>query len=684
MPIHSKKNHRTLLSLAVASALAGGQAVAEEHPALQENDDNALEILVIVGSTTNREITSAELEKQQASDLADVFRYVPAVSVGGSLGIAQKVYIRGMEDTLLNITVDGAPQTGTLFHHIGRVSIEPELLDKVEVQAGAGEATSGAGAIGGAIRFKTKNAADLLDADQRFGALLKASTFTNDGEKLSASLFGRLSDDWSLLASYVDVDRDNMEDGDGNELFGTSAEQSLAFVKLGGQISANQSLTLSYEQREESGEFGARPNWPTLEGDTLFPIDAERRTIVLNHSLQTGGKLNLETTLYSTESEIIQDRFDRWGKYQATVASTGFDIRNTSIFGQHTFTYGVDWRNDTVESQYLAPDAVWQDWAWDPAIRVVEEEGQVMGLYAQDHWQVSDPLLISFGVRYDSYDLEQVTYGSETDSSAISPNIGLRYAVSDEVTFTIGHARAMRGKEIGDAFTIERDPAEPSLQANLEPEKVQNSEVGIEYNGDYLALSASYYQSTIDDVILDQIGRGVFYENVGELETQGFELIAAYEWDNLYLSASYSQNESELNGDTVEGYEHNGLANERGNTWNLSANYTFASQFELGWNFVYVEDLNNIEVLQRAVELGWIDSTQTVDKPSYQVHDIYLRWTPFDDDSLALNLAVQNVFDEQYRDHSSVAAYNSIPGWEGVAGLYEPGRDIRASIRYQF
>ncbi|MFA0108334.1 Plug domain-containing protein, partial [Vibrio splendidus] len=102
------------------------------------------ETIVVVGELTNFSVTDTELERYQAQDLEDIFRTDPSVSVGGSLGVAQTVYVRGIEDTYLNVTVDGAPQSAGLFHHTGRLTLDPYLLKTVEVQAGAGEATSGA------------------------------------------------------------------------------------------------------------------------------------------------------------------------------------------------------------------------------------------------------------------------------------------------------------------------------------------------------------------------------------------------------------------------------------------------------------------------------------------------------------------------------------------------------------
>ena len=652
----------TPLATAIALAIATPTAFAED-----DNVENKeMETIVVVGQTTNTVVTAEELEKYQANDLSDIFRLVPSVSVGGSLGIAQKVYIRGMEDTLLNVTVDGAPQTSTLFHHIGRLAIDPDLLKEVEVQAGAGEATAGAGAIGGAIRFKTKNINDVLEDDQNFGGAVKASYFSNAGYQGSASLYGRVNEDWGVLASYVYTDRDNMEDGDGNEISGTDPEQKLGFVKVNGNIGDNQSLSLSYEGRDEEGEFVQRPNWPESSWNPLSPLTVERDTIVFNHGLALNEWVNLETTLYSTKASVEQTT-TRWGTYKGEVTSAGFDIRNTSSFADHQVTYGVEYRQDEVT-------------AGAPGASGAKEEGTVAGIYIQDHWQVNNALLISFGGRFDQYDLEQVTYENSVDSDGFSPNIGAQYTFNDNWELNLGYAQAMRGKEIGDSFTIEAGYV--TVDPELKAEEVDNTEIGLTYHDEHWNVVASVYQSDIDNVILDQLGQGTYYENVGTLETEGFELKVGYWFDDVQVVANYAYNDAELNGNKVEGYEYIGLANVRGDTWGLNVNYALSDTIEMGWNYTYVADLNNIEVFHRMVDIGWATETQVIDKEGYNVHDIFVQWQPIE--SILVNFAVQNLFDETYIDHSSVADYNGIPGWEGVSGIHEAGRDIRLSVSYQF
>ena len=87
----------------------------------------------------------------------------------------------------------------------------------------------------------------------------------------------------------------------------------------------------------------------------------------------------LEATAYNTSSSFRGGRFD----WLANIDTYGFDIRNTSETTNHVFTYGVDYRNDEVES--------------GPAEGAVEnaEEGSVLGVYAQAHSAINPELTLS-------------------------------------------------------------------------------------------------------------------------------------------------------------------------------------------------------------------------------------------------------------------------------------------------
>ena len=678
------------LVLASAVCTLSSPVVFAQSLENQNEETKSIERVAVVGAATNLSITAEDIEQFQANDLADVFRESPSVSVGGSVGVAQKIFIRGLEDAYLNVTVDGAQQTSTLFHHIGRVTLDPDLLKQIDVQAGAGEATSGPGAIGGSIRFKTKDAQDLLRGDEQFGGRVKASYFSNEGTRYSGSLYGKLSDSWGLLGYYSTVDRDNFEDGDGNEVLGTAADQDLMFLKASGYIADNQYLSISVEQRDEEGEFSARPNWVVLEGAPLYPSEAERDTYVANYRFDHSALVFLEATAYQTSSSFRGGRFD----FLSDIDTYGFDIRNTTDISNHVFTYGIDYRKDEVES--------------GPGVGPVQnaEEGSVMGIYAQAHSNITPELLLSYGVRYDDFDFQQQVliddyYGtpvtdepSGLDDNELSFNVGLEYQLTEAWTLGLGYAEAARGKQIGDGFTLDEylyDGEDvPVVASDVVPETVTNIEASIEYSANNLNARLSAYESTIDDVLFSGYQGNSVFNNIGDLESSGVEFNLAYRWDSVDVYFGFSSVDVELmpreglysvpyNSIDISGYEFVGLGNSRGDTWVLGADYTVTADISVGFNITMVDDIN-IDTLHQALENGWTDSLYSLNKADYTLVDIYGEWEVTND--LRLNLAVTNLFDEAYIDHSSVGDYSEV--FPSVIGPQEAGRDIRLSVTYDF
>ncbi len=186
------KFKQTLLVTSLAAIFSSSTAFSQ---AQSTNEDiNSLDMISVIGQATSGlddVVSSEELEKVQANDLSDIFRKNPTVSVGGSVKSGQKIYVRNVGEDALNVSVDGAELAGAVFHHAGRVTVDPELLKRVEIEAGAGSATAGPGAIGGAVRFITKDPEDLLKEGESVGAIVKGSYFSNGDNANSVAFSDR-------------------------------------------------------------------------------------------------------------------------------------------------------------------------------------------------------------------------------------------------------------------------------------------------------------------------------------------------------------------------------------------------------------------------------------------------------------------------------------------------------------
>lgn len=299
------------LALSVSMAIASTNVFAEQvqKNTTQEDADDAIEVIEVHGRKSDADaiITQDLLDKIQATSLADIFRNQPEVSTGGSFGIAQKVYIRGIEDTMLNVTIDGALQSGYLFHHQGRLSLEPELLKQIDVIAGAGDATSGSGALGGALRFETKDPQDLLHVGENFGGIVKLGYYSNnDGLKASATLFGNITDSFSGMVTVAKAKGDNIVDGNGDDALYTETDQEIGFIKLVSELTEAQKITFSYENRTDDETRLLRTHWHPSARNPAIPQKSHRKTYTVNYDFnpENNPLIDLNVNVYNTDNSI--------------------------------------------------------------------------------------------------------------------------------------------------------------------------------------------------------------------------------------------------------------------------------------------------------------------------------------------------------------------------------------------
>jgi len=645
---------RSMVSMAVTSALLSHTVIADEN-----QDVDTTTITAESASALDISIDQDTLEKSQASNLKDIFKNEAEISVGGGNSTSQKVYVRGLESTMLNVTIDGARQSSSNFHHQGSIYIEPELLKQVDVKAGAGNALSGPGALGGALSFKTKDPDDLLGTGEKFGAVIKGSYSTNaDAYKTSASLYGKLTDNWSAMGTIVQAESHNYQDGDGNEVKYTDDNQQNGLIKVVGNFNNNQRLSLSYDNRINDGERTRKSNWSAAANNPAFDQEADRKTATIEYSLNPSNNnwLALETNVYHTEANVQRDD-TAWaalyggGLYYGDIETYGFDIRNTSEFANNSVTYGIDYHQDTstYDDLYTSADET-------------SDTSDVYGAYIQVDLPVSKDLLLSIGTRYDHYRTIDSS-GQVFEDTGASPNVSLQFTPSDDIKLALSYAQAMRGVQVIESFILESY----TNAADLEAQTTENIELELDYQLNKLALSAKLYHSTIDDAITyGQWGDSDYktYHNSGELITKGVTLGANYHWQSLQASVSYNHNIAELNGESLDGYYVNTLGASTGDSITTSINYKFTESLEFVWSAIFMTHFSDV-------------ADDFEEKPGYGVHDIYGQWLPLNNDDLKVTLSISNLFDKAYRDQGTFGV--SVYGDEGDMS---PGRDFKLAIAW--
>lgn len=148
-----------------------------------------------------------------------------------------------------------------------------------------------------------------------------------------------------------------------------------------------------------------------------------------------------------------------------------------------------------------------------------------------------------------------------------------------------------------------------------------------------------------------------------DYEIKGVELAANYTTNNFGMGLSYSRarSEGDKTGNSIPSVS--GGSADSGDRYMVNLNYDPSSEVGLGWRSTYVASITD---------------NSGVSKPSYDVHDLYMSYAPRQFQDIKATLGVYNIFDETYASHSSRISADQ------VTTDFEPGRNIKASVTYQF
>ena len=676
-------------------------------PPVEGSKKNNMEEMVIWATqvkASSVNLNEEAIASKQADHISDLLRTIPGIDVGGAHSLNQRITIRSMDDKDLRITIDGANQNTYMYHHMGNLQIHADILQSVEVEIGTNSVVDGG--LGGAVRFETKSARQLLRGDDQFGARIQAGYGDNSGESWSLTGFGQFTDKLDFLVYHNNVDRDNYEvgggkikDQNGNEIAGTDGEvRGLegeledTLIKLGWDIAENQRLELGYEMYSDEGDYSYRPDMglatdiaigTSLDSPLLWPTEFTRDTITLNYDAQFGDTM-IKAALFDNQSSLERDesawRFSTalvrgrpvsvWaGHIDGDADNRGLNVLAETSFDSHTLTYGFDYID--YETSYRA---VYLSGAVDAS----EEDAKSTSLFLQDRIQLSDALVVIPGIRYDEYDMNTVLTDDKFDD--VTGALALEYAVNDNLLLKVSTTQLFKAPEVAEVFVGAGlfDAPNPDIKA----ETGYNNELSLAYEdavlgADSFAFGFTLFETEIEDYIYDYAGRS-FKDNIGDMTIDGVEAYIGYNIGNLKTLLTYSEADSDLDAnDDYTSLDRARIDRQQGDTFSLNVDYVIdALNLTLHWDILDVDGV--------AAGLDLDGATLDNAKDGFTVHNISARWTPDQLKGLALTVGVDNLTDEFYASQSSRTGTSFHPVFGQLYLLdYEPGRNIKFTVSYE-
>jgi len=591
-------------------------------------------------------VTQKDLERRNPQDIKQVFAGQSEVSVGGSLPMNQKVFVNGVEETNLAVSIDGARQSNRIFHHSGTNLIDPSLFKAARVDPGVAPADAGPGALGGSIVYETVDAKDMLEPGQNLGGFVKGSFDTNSGTFANdLSSYGRAGN-LELLGYFKWAKGDDFEDGANKQMHGTGTDMRSGLLKTAYEANGHR-FELSGEQVTDDARRPRRANMQSSSGDVSERIyDMQRRNFVAIYAQpDADGLFDPKASVSFSNSTLFAPVND--------AASTGetenFFVKLENDFNlseNDTITAGVDFFDDVV---------TYTDTTLDN-----DEHARNFGVYGQARLQPLDPLRVSFGLRGDANSFEGVD-GSEFEQEGVSGNASVAYDVTDFLTLNAGYSNAWGGVKVTQSYHL----YSPDYSAGLKPARAENYVAGADFHHDGFTFGGGVFRGVFENV---RNTTSSSLTNMDDFETRGFNLRAGYDWRNGFATVSYTDSEITVNGSLPETYDAQYLGAPLGRILALEAAHT-------------IEDYNL--TFGGTVDAAFknTDTEEAGGKalPAYEVVNLYTEYRPDAAKFLTVRLEVNNVFDEEYSERGTYGQ-----DYDSVAPLREPGRSFLLQAKATF
>ena len=649
-----------------AAVLASVSSFALSSVAALAEDVNELETIIVVGSEAERfetletsvDISREQIEQTQPVDLKQLFQSTPSVTTAGGSPASQKFYVHGIDQSKLNVTVDGARQKNNVWHHNGNLGINPMFLKSVGINDGVAPADDGPGAVGGSVTFETVDAVDMLKEGQKLGALVSFGYDTNSMTLTGTAAAYGADQGFEYIGTVTRAEGQDYDDGDGFTEVGTAADLWNGLGKFAYQSQEGHRFEVSGEYYRDDGYRRLRTNMGAVStdfNDNLY----ERLTTTFKYTLEgASGYFDPEVLLYYNRNTLERPSESYYtrpsGDFNSDLQSIGGHVQNRFHFDMGTVTAGLDFYHDHVDIERF--------WFTTDADETITN----VGGYVQARLTPLDRLDVSTGLRADFQSYHAVD-DQTFDNFGLSPNINLGYEIIEGLQASAGYSYVFGGIEQAEAALFHA--RDYTYSDDLNPTTAHNAKVGLTYTYQGLTLGADlFYIKMMDPVAFDYSTSTRI--NGDDLTTQGFDISARYDWSNAYISAAFTHTDVQY-GDRIALFGDYNNAVPVGDILALGAGYTFED-----WNLTVGA---SAEIAFEYSKQDFEDNGYENPLPGYEVVNLFAEWAPkLGNTDFTLRGEVNNLFDETYYSRGTYSTTSR------VTPVNSPGRSFFITATAKF
>ncbi|MCX2716646.1 TonB-dependent receptor [Helicobacter sp. MIT 21-1697] len=681
-----KSISHTILIPALTSMTFTNMTRADEYNTSKSVNLSPLVTTAQAVSHTNVSVIDSKfIANTQARDLREVFNKNAEIQVGGSSQIAQKLYIRGFEDRMFRVRIDGITQSGNLLHHQGNLFFDPFLVKNIEIEKGLANVEYGAGALAGGINITTKNAFDLLGANRNYGAHFNIGGQTNKGVDTSLATYGKIKENFGLVASYNFDDVPYYRSGDGNKVSSSPAKAHNALFKLTFLPKENHSFNVNYHFNNVNSVSPYAANILTLGASPqLYASKLFAHSVSTQYDYLFNKSFHLHWNAFYSRKNLslsptgIYSSRDHEDPRDLLLSNLGSDISLKHYFGEsrHSLKYGLNYQLISTKERYLTTESLKNN-------NRAYEKTAIYGGFIGANFNLLESLSLELGSRYDSFVYEDKVSKTH-NTQGFSPYVSLLYTPINELSLKITQNYNTRGVMPMDASIL----ADPSVTIKpLKAEGMHNTEFDMDYDNSlfsaHIALYHQYLKNFINTYVNNASNTAVHgSENFSRQNMDSAIRILGYE-ANIGLDFSFvdvhlgvAQNFPTYNNKTItDTFE---LMAVSGRSYYLSAGlrpFSALPQFQILWLSRFSEGIDYQGYNMYRGELA------SINKKAYNVHNIYFTYDV--KSYLSLRLAFLNITNKTYAN--PYTPLNELYSMDsGNTPLYEPGFSTKFQIALSF